>query len=118
MRSAPTLNIWMTPFASVAILEKLALLKIALCRAPAVSRASSIAAESRLSLAMAHLRPENATSSGREIHGVWVHVIREFQYGPCSRPCRAAEREGPGCGNARDDVERGGATARRRSRPR
>jgi hypothetical protein len=41
MRSAPTLKIWMTPFASVAMLEKLALLKIALCRAPALSRASS-----------------------------------------------------------------------------
>src|SRR2546423_330867 len=40
MRSAPTLKIWMTPLASVAILEKLALLKIALCSAPAVSRAS------------------------------------------------------------------------------
>ena len=33
MRSAPTLKIWMTPSASVAILEKLALLNIALCRA-------------------------------------------------------------------------------------
>src|SRR5204862_501745 len=31
----------MTPFASVAMLEKLALLKIALCNAPAFSRASS-----------------------------------------------------------------------------
>src|SRR5881397_2584066 len=31
----------MTPFASVAILEKLALLKIALCRAPVFSRASA-----------------------------------------------------------------------------
>src|SRR6202047_4435634 len=40
MRSAPTLKIWMTPFASVAMLEKLALLKIALCSAPAVSRTS------------------------------------------------------------------------------
>jgi hypothetical protein len=30
----------MTPFASVAMLEKLALLKIALCNAPAFSRAS------------------------------------------------------------------------------
>src|SRR5450631_1148256 len=40
MRSAPTLKIWMTPFASVAMLEKLALLKIALCRAPFFSRAS------------------------------------------------------------------------------
>src|SRR3954464_795967 len=72
MRSAPTLKIWITPFASVAMLEKLALLKIALCRAPAVSRAScrrpsvmtstmpaasSIAPELRLFLDMAHLRP-------------------------------------------------------------
>src|ERR1039458_6494465 len=31
----------MTPFSSVAILEKLALLKIAFCRAPVFSRASS-----------------------------------------------------------------------------
>jgi hypothetical protein len=29
MRSAPTLKIWMTPWASVAMLEKLALLKMA-----------------------------------------------------------------------------------------
>jgi hypothetical protein len=41
MRSAPTLNIWMTPWASVAMLEKLALLKMARCRAPALSRAAS-----------------------------------------------------------------------------
>src|ERR1700726_4860256 len=41
MRSAPTLKIWMTPLASVAMLEELALLKIALCRAPALSSASS-----------------------------------------------------------------------------
>src|SRR4051812_23654754 len=41
MRSAPTLNNWMTPFSSVAMLEKLALLKIAFCKAPALRRASS-----------------------------------------------------------------------------
>src|SRR6188508_914033 len=41
MRSAPTLKIWMTPLASVAMLEKLALLKIALCRAPVFSSASA-----------------------------------------------------------------------------
>jgi hypothetical protein len=35
------LKIWITPFASVAMLEKLALLKIARCRAPAFSSASS-----------------------------------------------------------------------------
>jgi len=34
------LKIWMTPFASVAILEKWALLKIALCKAPVFSRAT------------------------------------------------------------------------------
>src|SRR5688572_30164515 len=41
MRSAPTLKIWMTPLASVAMLEKFALLKIARCRAPALSSVSS-----------------------------------------------------------------------------
>src|SRR5208337_1556528 len=40
MRSAPTLKICITPFASVAILEKLALLKIALCKAPVFSKVS------------------------------------------------------------------------------
>src|SRR5438876_366124 len=40
MRSAPTLKIWMTPFASVAMLEKFALLKIASCSAPVLSSAA------------------------------------------------------------------------------
>src|SRR5580658_116773 len=40
MRSAPTLKIWMTPLASVAMLEKLALLKIASCKAPVLSNVS------------------------------------------------------------------------------
>ena len=35
------LKIWMTPFASVAMLEKFALSKIARCRAPALSSAAS-----------------------------------------------------------------------------
>src|ERR1700735_3814985 len=42
MRSAPTLNIWMTPLASVAMLEKLALLKMALWSAPAFTIDSSV----------------------------------------------------------------------------
>jgi hypothetical protein len=42
MRSAPTLKIWMTPAASVAMLEKFALLKIALCSALVVSSASAV----------------------------------------------------------------------------
>src|ERR1700722_11967886 len=33
MRSAPTLKIWMTPFSSVAMLEKYALFKMASCSA-------------------------------------------------------------------------------------
>jgi hypothetical protein len=41
MRSAPTLKIWMTPLASVAMLEKLALLKIARCSAPVLISASA-----------------------------------------------------------------------------
>ena len=41
MRSAPTLKSWMTPFSSVAMLEKLALLRMAFCSAPVLSRAAS-----------------------------------------------------------------------------
>src|SRR5476649_1700808 len=40
----------MTPFASVAMLEKLALLKIALCRAPALSSVSSACLRAVLSV--------------------------------------------------------------------
>ena len=50
MRSAPTLKIWITPLASVAMLEKLALLKIALCKAPALSSASSACLRAVLSV--------------------------------------------------------------------
>jgi hypothetical protein len=42
----------MTPLASVAMLEKLALLKIALCRAPAWSSASSASLRAVLSAAL------------------------------------------------------------------
>ena len=44
MRSAPTLKIWITPWASVAMLEKLALLKMASCSAPDLSSGASIIA--------------------------------------------------------------------------
>src|SRR5687767_10701390 len=79
MRSAPTLKIWMTPFASVAMLEKLALLKIALWSAPAPSRsswrrtssmasaaraASSTTVESRFELLMTYATAE-CPRSGR-----------------------------------------------------
>src|ERR1044072_696428 len=40
MRSAPTLNSWMMPFSSVAMIENLALLRIAFCNAPACSSAA------------------------------------------------------------------------------
>jgi hypothetical protein len=41
MRWAPMLKIWMTPFSSVAMLEKLALFRIAVCNAPVFSSAVS-----------------------------------------------------------------------------
>jgi len=50
MRSAPTLKIWITPAASVAMLEKLALSKIARWRAPAFSSASSASLRAVLSV--------------------------------------------------------------------
>src|SRR4051794_836922 len=40
MRSAPTLNSWMMPFSSVAMIEKLALVRIAFCKAPVLSSVS------------------------------------------------------------------------------
>ena len=50
MRSAPTLKIWITPFASVAMLEKLALLKIAFCSAPVFCSAASACLRAVLSV--------------------------------------------------------------------
>jgi hypothetical protein len=44
------LKIWITPLASVAMLEKFALLKIARCSAPALSSASSACLRAVLSV--------------------------------------------------------------------
>src|SRR5437899_1052745 len=63
MRSAPTLKIWITPFASVAMLEKLALLKIAAWSAPVVSNASG-APTSRTSRVRRDLSAVNTVVSG------------------------------------------------------
>src|SRR3954468_5855083 len=41
MRSAPTLNSWTMPFSSVAMIEKLALVRIASSSAPSFRRASA-----------------------------------------------------------------------------
>src|SRR5580700_20142 len=41
MRSAPTLKSWITPLSSVAMLEKLALFRMAFCSAPVLSRAAA-----------------------------------------------------------------------------
>src|SRR3569623_116469 len=67
MRSAPTLKIWMTPFASVAMLEKLALLKIALCSAPVPSPSAAC---------MGHLSPFVDEYTGyRRRHGVRCNML-------------------------------------------
>src|SRR5450756_2243038 len=92
------LKIWMTPFASVAILEKLALLKIAFCKAPVLSKASwrrtSVMpsalpaaglrmAESRSFADMRHLRLKNATSlaawqgAGQVVGAAEASVMKE-----------------------------------------
>src|SRR5277367_5210926 len=70
MRSAPALKIWMTPFASVAMHEKLALLKIAFRNADAV-RTASFFRTSRVSFArpaagrLSALGAGNGTGMGR-----------------------------------------------------
>src|SRR5438067_9203999 len=80
MRSAPTLKIWMTPCASVAMLEKFALLKIALCKAPVRSSASGRATSAPRSAApvtrwyVVAIRPrapdpDAAASDGSSVEG-------------------------------------------------
>src|SRR3569623_1308401 len=65
--SALTLKIWMTPFASVAMLEKLALLKIALCSAPVPSPSAAC---------MGHLSPFVDEYTGyRRRHGVRCNML-------------------------------------------
>jgi hypothetical protein len=39
MRSAPTLNSWMMPFSSVAMIEKLALVRMAFCKRAGLEQA-------------------------------------------------------------------------------
>src|ERR1017187_7206235 len=58
----------MTPFASVAMLEKLALLKIAFCKAPALSRASSRRTSVTISTAA-------ESPSGRAVGSIFVPLL-------------------------------------------
>src|SRR5665647_3928733 len=84
MRSAPTLKIWITPLASVAMLEKLALLKIAFCRAPAWSRASS-----------ANLRVEWSAASETSISVavLWCSIVMVLPKLTCVRPTHRMDYE-------------------------
>src|SRR6266850_4949300 len=100
MRSAPTLNSWMTPFSSVAMLEKLALFRIAFCKAPVLSTAStrrismtasalaaSRAAESWPFLLMDHLR-----RLGLLEHGQALIIAPTSERRDLERSNRAASR--------------------------
>src|SRR5688500_14375961 len=101
MRSAPTLKSWMTPASSVAMLEKLALLKIASCRAPVFRRAASrlsvgVAAygTSRLDLAKARLPGDGKGWAGRsawEPDAAVARGKREPSHGAGPRRPRIAE---------------------------
>src|SRR3954467_10408408 len=68
IRSAPTLNSWITPFSSVAMLEKFALLRIAVCSAPAIKRSVAMSAPAvhRLRRAVQRLPDLPGQLRGRE----------------------------------------------------
>src|SRR5688572_2590048 len=75
MRSAPTLKSWMMPFSSVAMSEKLALVRIAFCRAPVLSSASwrrISLTRSAMPGSSATTRPYPASDMGR------IHLKREI----------------------------------------
>ena len=76
IRSAPTLKIWITPLASVAMLEKLALLKIALCNAPALSSSSS----ARLRSEMSREILDAPTTSPAALRGTTVGSLAHVQF--------------------------------------
>src|ERR1700676_2043905 len=113
----------MTPFASVAILEKLALLKIALCKAPVLSRASVCrtstlaSAASAVSLSAVGMGPRFRKKHGQPS----FRCCRQcglLPYGSRTRPDRpvpfgtrrgpsSLRRIGPGRMQACEQVERG-----------
>ena len=96
MRSAPTLKIWITPFSSVAMLEKLALLKIASWSAPVLifssrAREDVMADPARTT---GHGTGARLRLSGRAKTGICRQWGRE---GGASRRCRSRcrQRHGP-----------------------
>src|ERR1035437_1263937 len=87
----------MTPFSSVAILEKLALLKIALCKAPVFSNASS-----RRTSVMTSTMP-TASPAGAAIASLlamWfslpnVVLPRGYPDNPCTRDANSSKQRVP-----------------------
>src|SRR5258707_1124415 len=77
MRSAPTLNSWMMPFSSVAMIEKLALVRIAFCSAPAFARAGTSAVFTML-LALRGQKAEQRAGCDADADGgprIGAHVL-------------------------------------------
>src|SRR5674476_526571 len=74
----------MTPFASVAILEKLALLKIALCKAPPLSSASSACLRAEMSLITTRMTGTSG-SLRRSRQQVWQQFSWKTRLAPVAR---------------------------------
>src|SRR5660398_201516 len=71
----------MTPFASVAMLEKLALLKIALCRAPVLSKAASRRTSEMIPPGLAAFRTSESNAFVDRIHLHQTHASHVHSYG-------------------------------------
>src|SRR5580700_9724857 len=95
----------MTPFSSVAMLEKLALLKMALCSAPALSSASSARLRGAAS-SMAGTRTAGGTSVTGESRMGARDMVKIFLLprGQCGGVMTASEEAATAGSAARDDA--------------
>src|ERR1035437_2275677 len=85
----------MTPFASVAMLEKFALLKIALCSAPVCSRASACRASMRTAAASAVLLFVVMRSGSRVVEQARTCDARDQEWEAVQHRRKDLSREAP-----------------------
>src|ERR1700685_4516726 len=79
----------MTPFSSVAMLEKLALLKIALCNAPALSSASS----ARLRGVASSIPGDDPLTEGSMTAGKTTDRVRDIVHALANKKADATEHQ-------------------------
>ena len=87
MRSAPTLKSWMTPFSSVAMIEKLALVRIAFCSAPAL-RSAVVRPRSGV-LPVFQASPGRSGPLAASVMAAFVSVAIAVSRCDCRGQCRA-----------------------------